>query len=99
MGGFFTEVLAELNNGSTESEMGEALRNVAAAVKLTQKAGSVTLTIEVRPTEKSNGEIVFLSDKIKTNVPEFPRASKIFYINDDNNLVREDPRQRKMFER
>lgn len=93
----FQQVLATLNHGSTDKEMSNALRDVAAAVKLTRKAGSVTLTIEIKPPDNESGEIVFLRDRIKTNVPEFSRASHIFYMDDDNNLVREDPRQRRMF--
>lgn len=93
----FVDVVAELNNGRALEELTEGLRNVVAAAKLTQKKGSVTLTIEVDPASKGDGEIVFLRDKVTVKIPEFTRAAKIFYVDDGNNLVRDDPRQRRMF--
>ena len=89
----FARMLLELNGGDVEQELSGKLTELVAAVKLVQKKGSMTVTLNVKPATKGGAEIVFVTDEIKSKVPEFDRASTLFFIDDENQLRRQDPRQ------
>ena len=89
----FAQMLLELNGGDVERELSGKLTELVAAVKLVEKPGSMTLTLKVKPATKGGAEVVFVTDEIKTRVPEFDRASTLFFIDDENQLRRQDPRQ------
>ena len=89
----FASMLMELNGGDVERELTDKLTEVVSAVKLTQKKGSITVTLNVKPATKGGAEIVFVTDELKSKVPEFDRASTLFFIDDENQLRRQDPRQ------
>ena len=64
----FREVLAELGEGSTESELSEALWLVIQRVQETAKAGSLTLVLSIG--FDGQGRLV-VKDEVKTRLPEF----------------------------
>ena len=66
----FREVLAELGEGATESELSEALWLVIQRVQETAKAGSLTLHLAVG--FDGQGRLV-VKDEVKTRLPEFSR--------------------------
>lgn len=92
----FAAWLHEHNKGRTHDELGVALRDVAAAVKDTGKPGRLTLTIEIRPS-KAEGAVT-VTDKISTKIPALERPASIFYLDDADNLVRNDPHQTSIFD-
>ena len=89
----FARMLLELNGGDVEQELSNKLTELVSAVKLVVKPGSMTVTLHVKPATKAGAEVVFVTDEIKSKVPEFDRAPTLFFIDDENQLRRQDPRQ------
>ncbi len=91
----FSAVFGELNRGRTAIEASTALQGLVAAVTTTGRKGSLTLTITVSPTASG---AVQLADAITVKEPKFDRAASLFYVDDEHNLVRNDPRQTSLSE-
>lgn len=92
----FAAFLHELAKGRTHDELSRALRDVTSAVKDTGKAGSLVLRIDIKP--HKNDDAVTVSDKVTVKVPEYERLDSIFFVDDDANLVRNDPHQPSIFD-
>lgn len=89
----FVSWLAEQRQGATEVELGEALNELNRAVLETTKKGTLTLKITVAA---AGDEMVIVSDEIKLSAPEPARSANIFFVDDEANLRRENPRQGKL---
>lgn len=87
----FAAVLQEMNKGRTHTELSTALQDVVMAVLATHKKGTVTLQIDISKS-KAMG-MVELTDTVKVKLPEADRSTSMFYVTDDGNLTREDPKQ------
>jgi len=87
----FADVLARLQRGKTHRELSAAMQQLTEAVVATGRAGSLTLTIKV--TKGKAGHMVELDDSVKVKLPEAERETSLFFVTDDHNLVRDDPRQ------
>lgn len=90
----FLHLMESHRQGDFVSDISAAIRQVTAAVGLTGKAGKVVLTLNLKPA--TNGAAVVFEPVVKTVVPETKPAGSIFYVDDDFNLVREDPAQKKL---
>lgn len=88
----FAAVILSLDDGATHSELTETLRDLVARVRDTGKAGALTLTLTVSPRPGTRNQVE-IKDEIKTKLPEFPRATSIFFADDANQLTRNDPNQ------
>ena len=86
----FREVLAELGEGATESELSEALWLVIQRVQETAKAGSLTLVLSIG--FDGQGRLV-VKDEVKTKLPEFSRPETRFFVDKHGNASRRDPNQ------
>lgn len=86
----FTDVLAELGEGSTLSELSEAFYDVIQRVQETAKAGSVTLHLAIG--FDGQGRLV-VKDEVKQKLPEFSRPETRFFIDQAGNASRRDPNQ------
>lgn len=86
----FTEVLAELGEGSTLAEISEAFWDVIQRVQETAKAGSVTLHLAIG--FDGQGRLV-VKDEVKQKLPEFSRPETRFFIDKEGNASRRDPNQ------
>ncbi len=89
----FVDWLRDQARGTSHDELSEALRDLTAKVKDTGKKGTLTYVVTVEPMPKSDGNALLVSDEIKLKLPEFAREASLFFADDDNNLVRNDPRQ------
>jgi hypothetical protein len=87
----FADTLRKINAGRTHAEASTLLQQLVAAVQDTQRKGSITVTITVLPA--GNDDQVIIQDTVTTKLPQRDRAKSIFYVTDDYNLVRDDPRQ------
>ncbi|WP_298699219.1 hypothetical protein [uncultured Brevundimonas sp.] len=92
-----TDVLREMRKGRIVEDATEALHEVVKAVDATNKAGSVTLKIKVKPS-KDGGWEKTLSAAISTDVPRPDMPDAVFFSNADGDLVRDDPEQTRLFE-
>ena len=86
----FDEVLRELGEGMTLSELSEAFWDVVQRVQETAKAGSLTLTLAV--SFDGQGRLV-VKDEVKTKLPEFSRPETRFFVDKHGNASRRDPNQ------
>lgn len=89
----FAAFLQEQRGGLTHSELSDALAEVTAAVLETGKAGSVTVTLKIKPAGKGDASMVFVTDTVATKVPRADRAETLFFADSAGNLARKDPRQ------
>ena len=80
---------------STFAELGLSAK-VLAAVRESGKAGSITFTVSVKPASKGVTNVVMVESQIKTKLPEPDRGMTVFYLTEDNRLVRNDPRQQQL---
>jgi len=94
--GAFLNIIQAHRGGSIISEISAQLKQVTAAVQLTGKGGSVTLTMKINPASKGDASTLVFLPKVKADVPEPEAAGSIFYADADFNLVREDPNQQRL---
>lgn len=89
----FADWLREQSNGKTHEEMGDGIHTLVARVLETGKAGTLTLTIKVKPMEDSEDSPLLITDEIKLRLPEHDRKASIFYADKLGNLTKQDPNQ------
>lgn len=89
----YSQILVQLRNGLTHEELTQKLDEVVAAVRLTGKKGSITLTVSVEPASKGSVDTLFVEDEIKVKIPEMDRGATVFFATPENGLQRQDPRQ------
>lgn len=83
--------LQEQRGSGLHGELSDALADVARAVSEHGKAGSLTLTVKLKPS-KIDGAVE-VEDDIKVKVPQADRGAALFFVDGDGNLSRRDPRQ------
>lgn len=89
----FADVLRDLSGGQTYETLTLDLANVVQEVIRTQKAGAITLTLNI----SANGPgSVQIADTIKTKVPEMAKGKTLFFATEAGTLTRDDPRQEKL---
>lgn len=88
----FADWLREQSGGETHEELGEGLSDLIAKVRDTGKAGKLTFTVQIKPL-KDDLNVLIVTDEITLKLPEHDRKGSMFYADDENNLVRNDPRQ------
>ena len=86
----FDEVLRELSEGATNSELSEAMWDLVQRVQDTGKAGRLTLTLAVG--FDGHGRIQ-IKDEVSVKLPEFNRPITAFFVDRDGNPSRRDPNQ------
>lgn len=86
----FHEIVRELGEGTTNSELSEALWDLIQRVQDTGKAGTVTLKLGVA--FDGNGRIQ-IKDSVLLNLPEYNRAPTSFFVGKHGNASRRDPNQ------
>jgi hypothetical protein len=89
----FPKSIFEIDNGATVNEFAVALHALNTSVREVGKGGEVTLTISVSPASKGNADVVMVRSKVKAKLPEASRRQTVFYLDDNNQLVRNDPKQ------
>ena len=90
----FMDFLREHRGGATHDELSDALQSLVAEVTDQGKAGTLTLTISIKPIGKSDG--LEVGADIKSKPPKGAPGVSIFFPTVENNLVRQDPRQQSM---
>lgn len=93
----FATFLLETNKGRSHAELSAGLQELVAEVIRTGKPGSISYKVTVKP-QPGNEQMVIVLDEIVRKVPRGERASSVFFVTDDNELVRNDPRQSSIFD-
>lgn len=89
----FTDTLNQLRFGTLNEDLTKALHELITACSDTQRAGTLTLTLALKP---GKGGQVEVFDDIKVKKPKEERGSSIMFATPEGNLQREDPRQMKL---
>lgn len=92
-----TDILRDHRNGKLVAEASERFARVVLAVEETQKEGSITITLKVKPSKGEEGAFT-VTPSLKTNVPERDLPNALFFSDAEGSLVRESPTQRGMFD-
>lgn len=87
------QLLAELHNGLTLTELAEAQRAAVEAVKKTGKKASIKLEIIIEPDGKGEVVSVETTGKVDVKLPKKSVRPTTFFVTADNALQREDPNQ------
>lgn len=88
----FAAVLQDLGRGVVIDEAAVMLTDLVRAVREYGKRGTFTLKVEVAPM-KGDSTALMVSAKADVKPPASEPTSAVFFADDDNNLVRDDPRQ------
>lgn len=88
----FADWLLEQRRGTLHAELGDGLNELLDAVVEHNKGGTLTLVVHVKPAGVGD-ETVFVSDEVKVKKPVGDRPATLFFVDDDRNLTRENPRQ------
>ena len=88
-----TQILNELERGHFVDDLTEEHEDVLAKVKHTGKQGVLTINLKYKWV---NEEQITIQPEITAKPPKLPRAESLFYVTGDNDLMRNDPRQREM---
>lgn len=87
----FNATLQEQRRGELHQELSEGLAELVAAVMEHDKAGTLQLTLKVKPA--GDGEQVHVIDTVKVSAPKADNKPSIFFADDAGNLSRRNPRQ------
>lgn len=91
----FGVFLQEINEGRVHGRATERLDALLHAVRDTGKAGSLTVTIKVKPAARSAGIVdkVTLKGEVKVDLPMNDAGEDFFWMTEDAELSRNHPRQ------
>jgi hypothetical protein len=93
----FAVFLQDLRDGRTHAEMSSGLADLLAAVKDTGKGGTLTLQLKIKPGARGRDvDKVIIVDNVKVDLPKPERGEDFFWVNDDNQLSRNHPRQQSL---
>lgn len=91
-----TDVLRDIRKGRAVDQASRLLAELVRAVDETNKKGTLTITLTVKPDKGGgSGKGIAVDVKSKKPVADIPEA--IFYSDPDGDLHRTDPAQSEMF--
>jgi hypothetical protein len=90
----FSEFLQSLDYGAIDDEATHELNEIVHACTETGKTGEISLTIKIKPIGTAGQ--VELDSALKVKKPKPVRGKTLMFATPDNNLQREDPRQRSL---
>jgi hypothetical protein len=91
----FSSFVIEQRNGALHAEASDELATLVKAVQDHNKAGSIQITIHVKPGSKGTNTLV-VSDEVKIKAPQPDRPATLFFPDENGDLHRSDPRQQQL---
>ncbi|MEV1201699.1 hypothetical protein [Microbispora rosea] len=88
----FADILRDLKRGEVIDEAAILLQDLVRAVQTNGKKGTFTLKVDISPMKGDTNALV-VAAQASINPPKGSPAEAVFFADDDNNLVRDDPRQ------
>lgn len=85
----FTVTVADLDDGEVLAQLTTELCDLIKAVTKTNKVGTLTLRLKVKP----DGRKVEVTADVSSKQPRPATGTSLFFADDDGNLHREDPKQ------
>ncbi|MEV0090393.1 hypothetical protein [Streptomyces sp. NPDC050738] len=89
----FAAFLQDQAGGQLHAELSQQLHDLLQAVQETGKGGSIALKLDIKPISGTDGRTVTVTDSVTAKTPKTERPKSIFFLADDGNLSRTDPRQ------
>lgn len=90
----FLTFLSDHRDGQLLDELTDVLGEVVAGVLDTRKTGSITLTVKIAAANEGN--VVFVTDAIRSKTPERDRGGSIWFADNACQLVSSDPNQTRL---
>jgi hypothetical protein len=87
----FTGFVQEQRRGALHHELSEGLAELVAAVVEHRRAGTLSLTISVKPA--GDDQQVYISDSVKVKKPELAKNASLFFATEEGRITRDPPRQ------
>jgi hypothetical protein len=91
--GAFLRTLQTHQKGKVITDVSEAMRNVTAAVREHGKVGQVILKMTIYPATKGHETALGFECDVVEKTPRGEAFAGLFFADDTNNLVRENPHQ------
>lgn len=88
----YLQTLKDIDKGNLAGELSEKLADLIGLVKERGKAGSIALTLKIKPIDE-DGESVTVIAGVKVTEPAKVERASIFFTTTDNQLVRDNPAQ------
>ena len=88
----FTDTLRALGHGECLDQLTDGLHELVGAVEQTGRAGSITLTVQVKRGPGKAGTVI-VTDDVSLKLPKPEKRQTIMFVTPENNLVTTDPRQ------
>lgn len=95
MSRLFTDVIRDMRGGKIVNTATDELAELVCAVLETNKAGSLTLKLTIKPDKGGENQLT-LEASIDTKLPKLELPASIFFGAEDGSLTRTDPRQAEM---
>ncbi|WP_337878411.1 hypothetical protein [Caldimonas sp.] len=89
----FFDTLRDVRGGQVIDDLAEQMQELVRAVEATGKAGTLTLTLEVKPFKGAAEAAVVVKDTIKLKLPKHESAGTVLFATVDGNLQRNHPAQ------
>lgn len=89
----FMNTINTMDYAVTPAELSDALADLIQGVKDTNKKGTLTLKLTIKPESLAAGQLS-ITPEIINKIPQLPRDKSLMFMTPENNLQREDPRQR-----
>lgn len=91
----FIDTLKDIRDGELAAELPGKVQQLVEAVQATQKGGKLVITLSLKHTKK--GGVLLLEDDVKLTLPEPDKdTTTVFFITEESDLSRRDPRQPKL---
>lgn len=90
-----TDTLRDIAGGQLVEELGDAIRELNAAIAYTddKKGGSITLKLHIKPAGRGSGALNVGYD-VKVAKPSLPRNISIMFGTPEGDMLAQDPKQR-----
>lgn len=85
-----SETLAMLRYGTLDTELGAKLHELVTKCENTQRQGTLTITLKVKPAGPGRIDII---DDFKMTPPKEEKGSSVMFVTPSGRLQRQDPRQ------
>lgn len=90
----YIQTIAEINAGTLQDELTEALRTLVQEVRKTGGKGSLALVLDIKAAK--GNQSVTVDAEVKLKVPTLERPTEFFFVGRDNSLLRDHPDQQKL---
>lgn len=91
----FSSFIQGLKAGEVNDELTEKLQKLVGEVTEHNMKGKIKLELSIVPNKKGT---VFIYDDITVSPPKPSRGGAVYFNDKRNNLIREDPRQKTVFQ-